>query len=498
MKIVNIMNFARSYEPRDLETEKILAKTTLEQLDLVNKHGVDATFLLQYDVICNDEFVKIIKERAGENIELGFWYEVVEPLTTACGMPYKSERGWKWDWYINPGFSVSYPIHEREILIDEAMCKFREVFGYYPRTVGSWLLDTHTVNYLTDNYEIDALCYCRDQVNTDAYTFVGGYFNQGYYPSKNNYFTPASSEETQVNVPIFRLLGPDPIHNYDNGKYASEGCKRGPYTMELVYDRTSGRNPKIVDWYLDSYYNNESLGFAYMQIGQENSFAAYNIIEPLEMQINKIKEMGDVKFEKMGDTGRSFKKKYPSTPATSVCALSNWDERDCQSVIYDSKHYTANIMRAEGKVFIRGFYLFDDRITDAYNSSPCTTFDAVYENLPIVDTFYQRGNTDGGYGIVLDESSSSFTAVKTGEEELTVSWNDKSVVFKNNSITINNCQLNFAFSMVNTKIDVKSDHICYEYKSHKYKLNISGAEITEKDGLITVSGKCITLTPTKI
>jgi hypothetical protein len=155
-------------------------------------------------------------------------------------------------------------------------------------------------------------------------------------------------------------------------------------------------------------------------------------------------------------------------------------------------------MRVDNKVFIRGFYLFDDRISDAYNTSPCTTFDAVYENLSIVDTFYQRGDTDGGYGIVLDESASPFTAVKTDEDELTVSWNDKSVVFTNNSIIINNCKLNFAYSMVNTKIEVKSDCIDYEYKSHKYTLNVTDAQIKDEDGIITVSGDRVTLTPTKI
>ena len=108
MKVVNIMNFARSYEPRNLEAERLLLKTTLDQLDLVNEYNLDATFLLQYDVIVNEEFVSNIKSRAGENIELGFWYEIVEPLTTACGMPYNSSRGWKWDWFINPGFSVVY------------------------------------------------------------------------------------------------------------------------------------------------------------------------------------------------------------------------------------------------------------------------------------------------------------------------------------------------------------------------------------------------------
>lgn len=498
MKVVNIMNFARSYEPRDAVAESMLCETTVKQLDLVNELGVNATFLLQYDVFSNEEFVKEIKKRAGDNIELGFWYEVVEPLTTACGIPYESERGWKWDWYIKPGFSVSYGLKEREILINEAMRKFKEVFGYYPRTVGSWLLDTHTVNYLCDNYEIDALCYCRDQVNTDAYTFVGGYFNQAYYPSRNNYFTPAASEKTQINTPAFRLLGPDPIHNYDNGKYASADCKRGPYTMELVYDKTSGRNPRIVDWYLDNYFRNESLGFAYMQIGQENSFAKYGIIEPLRMQIEKVLALGDVKIEKMCDTGRAFKDKYKSTPTTSVCALNNWDTPDCQSVFFDSQCYTANIMRVDNKVFIRGLYLFDDRIVDRYEITPCTSFDAVYENLPLVDTHYQKGSGDGGFGIVLDDSSSTFSVEKTDTEELIIFWNDKKVILQKNQIFISNCKLSFTNNMCNTKISVFSNIINYEYKGVKYALTVLGGNVLQNNNTITIEGKNITLIPTKL
>ena len=498
MKTVNIMNFARSYEPRNLEVEKKLLETTVRQLDLVNEMGVPATFLLQYDVIANEEFVAEIKKRAGENIELGFWYEVVEPLTTACGMPYNSKRGWKWDWYINPGFSIAYPTKTREILIDEAMRKFKEVFGYYPRTVGSWMLDTYTINYLTDNYDIDALCYCRDEVNTDAYTFVGGYFNQAYYPSRNNMFTPASSDETQVNTPVFRLLGSDPIHNYDNGKYKSKNGGRGPYTMEVAYNEASGGNPRVVDWYLESYFKNESLGFAYAQIGQENSFAMFEIIEPLKMQIEKIQRLEDVRLEKMCDTGRAFKERYSSTPATSVCALTNWDILDCQSVIYDSKNYTANIVKAEGKIFIRSFYLFDDRIADIYNDATCTTFDSVYENMPIVDTWYQKGDTNGGYGIILDECDADFTAQKCGDGELVVSWNDKSVTFKEDRIILKNCKFSFTYTMVNTKIVTNPDSIDYEYKGNKYSLKIDGAAVYENGGTILTTGEKIALIPTKI
>ena len=498
MKCVNIMNFARSFEPRRLDVEKKLLATTKDQLDLVNEMGVEATFLLQYDVIVNDDFVKVIKERAGDNIELGLWYEVVEPLTSACGMKYESARGWKWDWYIKPGFSMSYTLKEREVLIDEAMRKFKEVFGYLPRTVGSWIIDTYTINYLSDNYDLDAICYCRDQINTDAYTLVGGYFNQLYYPSRKNMFTPAQTPALQGKTPMIRLLGSDPIYNYDNGRYASPDCKRGPYTMELAYNKVSGGNPKVVDWYLKSYFDTEDLGFSYMQIGQENSFAMFDLITPLRMQIEKIQKLDGVKIEKMCDTGRAFKEKFKTTPATSVCALDNWDTTDCQSVYYDCAAYSLNVFRHEGTTAIRSFYLFDERIEDTYLEGICDTFDSVHENMPIVDTAYQKGDTDGGLGIVLDDAAAAFTASKTAEEELTVSWNDKSVVMQKERVILNNCKCKFTPRMVNTKISINGEDLDFEYKGHKYKLHTEGATLSYDGDTIVLDGDKIILIPTKV
>ena len=60
MKTVNIMNFARSFEPRDKEVELRLSDTTVEQMRLVNEMNVPATFLLQYDVLCDEDFLRKI------------------------------------------------------------------------------------------------------------------------------------------------------------------------------------------------------------------------------------------------------------------------------------------------------------------------------------------------------------------------------------------------------------------------------------------------------
>ena len=485
MKILNVMNFVRQCEPRDAETEKKLFSTTASQLAMVKEQDIDNTFLLQYDALCDPRYVELFRNEINEKTELGLWYEIVQELTDAVGIPYESELGWKWDWHIKPGFSMAYSLSDREKLIDEAMRKFKEVFGYYPKTVGSWIMDTHTINYLTDNYDISMMCNCRDQVNTDAYTLIGGYFNQAYFPSRKNMHTPAQSAELTVKTPMFRLLGPDPIHNYDWYKYLSKNCeKKTPcFTMEAVW---SGKYPEVNDWYYKTFYENENMGFSYAQIGQENSFAMYDLVNPIKMQIEKAKALKDVRIMKMRDTGEAFKKKYGAeTPVTSVCAMDNWDSEDVQSIYYDCKNYTANLFRHNKKVFIRALYLFDENAEDYYNGKCCTTFDAVYENQPVVDTvIWDDGESE--CGMYLDLDGAQLKTERLSEKALKVSWGDKYVIFYENKTEIKNCDV--AFYKGNAKADItpSADRIGYCYRGRKYEVFASVGEIVQENDCIKI------------
>ena len=123
MKIANIMCFARGYNSVEKQY-----KFTEAEFDLINEFDVDNTFLLEYDALCFESYQKLFKEKATDKTEIGLWYEIVEPLTTACGMTYRTQMGKKWDYHIIPGFSMGYTLKEREMLIDEAMRKFKEVF----------------------------------------------------------------------------------------------------------------------------------------------------------------------------------------------------------------------------------------------------------------------------------------------------------------------------------------------------------------------------------
>ncbi len=500
MNIINLMNFVRYIDERKENSIQEQFAFTKKELEIVNEYNVDNTFLLQYDVLCDQAYVDLFKKEANEKTELGLWYEIVEPLTTACGLSYRSEMGWKWDWHIIPGLSMGYTTKEREMLIDEAMRKFKELWGYYPRTVGGWLIDTFTMNYLAENYEIDAFCICRDQINTDAYTLIGGYFNGAYYPSRENLFTPAQTEEYQVKVPVFRLLGPCPILNYDDVKfYPTKPEFLPPCTLEPGWPM--GRDPKCVDYFYKIYLENENLGFSAVQIGQENYFQIEDVEPGLRMQLDKAMEyvkQGKAEFKTYSDSGRLFKKMYKETPTTTVVENENWNSLDIQTAYYDCKNYVANILRKDNTVFIRALYLFDERVKDLYISDVCTRFDAIYENLPIVDTvFWQKDNSEN-IGIVLDKSATAFNTAKTDEGELTVSWNDKSVIFKENEIVINGCKcITFDLGNPAAKITLNGNTLTYVYKSTVYYLLVENGSVDLNGSQITFYGDNIILKPLK-
>ena len=74
MKVVNIMDFVRQIDEREEHSTQKLLAFTVEQLQLVKEYGVDHTFLLQYDALCDEDFVSLFRKEATDKTELGLWY----------------------------------------------------------------------------------------------------------------------------------------------------------------------------------------------------------------------------------------------------------------------------------------------------------------------------------------------------------------------------------------------------------------------------------------
>ncbi|MFT3949001.1 MAG: hypothetical protein QM763_18700 [Agriterribacter sp.] len=316
-KIVNIINFIRLLEPRDAAiTEDILFQTVVKQVEIMRKYKLPGTFLLQYDALMDVRYQQLLKNLPADSFEIGGWWEIPQPLVEKAG--YKWRGRYPWDWHANVGFSTGYIPSEREKLVDVYMEDFKKIFGYYPKSFASWFIDAHTLNYMYEKYKIVASANCKDQVGTDGYTLWGGYWNLAYYPSKVNSYMPAQTETNQTPVPVFRMLGSDPVRQYDDKGSGSNG--QGVVTLEPVY-LFGGGDSAWVHWYFKTFTEGPCMAYNYVQAGQENYFTwdamkkGFEIQMPLIAQLRNEKKL---KVETLAASGEWFKKQYKLTPPTSV------------------------------------------------------------------------------------------------------------------------------------------------------------------------------------
>ena len=227
------------------------------------------------------------------------------------------------------------------------MADFKKIFGYYPKSVGSWFIDEHTLNYLSEKYKIVASCNCKDQYGTDGYNMWGGYWNQAYYPSKVNSYMPAQNESNQIPVPVFRMLGSDPVRQYDTGLGSD---RQGVITLEPVY-KEGGGDSTWVNWYFKEFVKGNAMEYAYVQTGQENSFIWDTMSKGFEIQLPLIASLRDenkLKVETLAESGKWFRQHYKITPATAVTVTEDLKGSDRKTIWFNSRFYRVNLLWENG------------------------------------------------------------------------------------------------------------------------------------------------------
>ena len=382
-RIVNIINFIRQTEPRIEEiTDEVLYQTVVEQVKQLNRHQLKGTFLLQYDALINPKYQDLLKNELYPGSEVGGWWEITQPHVEAAGLKWRGR--YPWDWHADVGFATGYTPEEREKLVDVYMEKFKSVFGKYPTAIGSWFIDAHTLGYMYDKYHIVASCNCKDQVGTDGYTLWGGYWNQAYYPSRQNAYMPAQTVKGQIPVPIFRMLGSDPIYQYDSGL---GGSTQSVVSLEPVY-KEGGGSRTWVEWFFKSMFEEPCLSFAYTQVGQENSFTWDAMKQGLEIQIpllETLQKEKKIRVETLTEAGEWFKEQFTVTPLTAVMTLVDNRGNDRKTVWYNSRFYRTNLLWEGSSFRFRDIHLFDEAYASDYLSQAGTSNQCVYTTLPFVD-----------------------------------------------------------------------------------------------------------------
>ncbi len=439
--IVNVVNFVRAVEPRERIVD--LVEPVKQHIALLRENGLPGTFLLQYDALIDPVYQELM-ESCRDFCEIGLWLEVVQPQVEAAGGVWQGR--FPWDWHNDVGFLIGYEPEFRKKLIDVAMEKYRELYGSYPRSVGSWHIDAVSMAYLSDQYQVAACCNCRDQVGTDGYTMQGGYFNQAYYPSRANMFCPAQTEEMQIPMPVFRMLGSDPIECYDSRDfdYGTSWCIA---SMEPVYHNEPGEDWSA--WFMEQVMGGNGLCFQYVQIGQENSFgweAMKHCMPGQYALVRRLREEGKVEVLTLADAGAWYRAHFSVTPAATCTAMQAYTGRDYRSVWYSSRYYRSNLFWNYGTVTLRDLYIFDETYPEHYLTRRCDTTACEFRNLPVMDAaiystkelragiyFSQKDqpicfdsmdySESGGKARALLKAGEKWVCVVFEEEEITVTSN---------------------------------------------------------------------------
>jgi hypothetical protein len=379
-RAINIVNFIRAEEPRE---PMDLILPVREQMALIKAHKFPTTWLLQYDALVEGPFVDFLRSEAPPDHEFGIWFEMNRKICTDAGIAWRGNPDWEWDYHVPVAYAIGYTPEERRKLADTAMATFQRIFGKQCRSVASWNLDAISIAHLSDHYGIDAFANCRDQLATDGFTIWGAPI-AAYYPSRNNAWSPAVEVRNQIATPMFRLLGQDPVYYYDNQIPS-------PDTMEPVWP--TGRSELFADRFLQMIAEAPTQSFAYAQLGQENSFGWPEMEKAFPMQMNKLAQKhseGTLLIETLGETGRRFKRSFPSTPTQAQVMLQDpFGKHPSQRTVwYQSKFLRANLHFVGDQFYLRDLHVYNDQFPQPYLTQPVRQHGIEQRLLAVLDGYH--------------------------------------------------------------------------------------------------------------
>ncbi|HEY1787001.1 MAG TPA: hypothetical protein VGJ73_02540, partial [Verrucomicrobiae bacterium] len=100
-RIVNIYNFVRDNDYRLSDSRAVLFQATVQQIQLLKRAALPATFALQYDALMDTNYQNLF--RAQTNFEVGAWWEIPQELAERAGLKWRGQH--EWDSTANVGFS---------------------------------------------------------------------------------------------------------------------------------------------------------------------------------------------------------------------------------------------------------------------------------------------------------------------------------------------------------------------------------------------------------
>ncbi|OGH05752.1 MAG: hypothetical protein A2W22_06585 [Candidatus Levybacteria bacterium RBG_16_35_11] len=322
------------------------------QWQVTREQKVNATWLLQYGALEKKSITDFAKNQM-PNQEFGLLFEIDRNFAQKSGVAYRGQG----PWYFSDGlFLISYDINERKKLIDSAFSKFKETFGYYPKTVGAWWIGGDSLLYMQGKYKITAALRAADQFNLDFYSIWGTPWNIPYLSSKDNQGIPAKSLDESSKVVILQWAARDPLKGYADATYSLQDYPMKGYKTEYVN-------------YLASIFLKNPLGN--LVIGLENggtleTFGGF--YKPMLQKAKELEKDQKAKILLAKDYSSQFLKQ--GKVIQNNYFLSNGYNLSDQSFWYISQNYRATIQKNKDGIYLIDVRDYSNKIEEDFKFLP--------------------------------------------------------------------------------------------------------------------------------
>jgi hypothetical protein len=408
-------------------------KNFVASVELAKKHKIPTTFMFEHQTLVDPRFRDyMIREMKNDPlIEPAMNMQFGQELIEKAGLKWKPLPGYyTWDPHPSVSYHSGYDLKTREKLVDLYMEDFKSVFGRYPKTAGSWVVDTYTLRYIKEKYGLIASAQCPDQWRTDLYTLWGAPPNTPYVISRNNAYMPAQTKEKSMGIAMFRMTGgAEPIHHYEGGAATYPFCSMQMPSLFI----SAGPYAR---WWLNMLAE-MPLSIGNTTPGTETAWINPESIEDLQRMVAQYRDIGLLKTETLSQTAESFLKEYPLTPPSGYNAMEDgkdtftpatgWVVKNVKEFLdnnlkdqpgknakilenlpkvmnwdvprkvtwYSSRYYRCGLLWEGDDFRLRDLYLYDEDIPDSYLTQASKASDDVYMAMPVMDGMQWSSIADG-------------------------------------------------------------------------------------------------------
>lgn len=307
-RFVTLINPVRG---RDLWIDKT-TNPLKEQYNLIKQYNFPTTWLFQYDVLLDQSLLDEINKFDSKQ-ERGVFLEVSQNFAEQSRVLYPNDVPW-----FSPRavFLSGYSQSDRRKLVDKLFKEFKLKFGFYPKSVGAWWIDSYSLNYMKDKYDIKSALIVADQKNTDNYGIWGQWWGVPYYPAKANVLTPASSSRNKLDVVILQWAQRDPE------LAIGEGTNFSNFSLQANDYIRQGRNidyfQRLMNIYLDC---QNPLG--QVTVGLETGSDSVLYFEEYRKQLEVLKNLPTLQLVTMEQFYQKFSRSYPTYPKKNIIEKEN-------------------------------------------------------------------------------------------------------------------------------------------------------------------------------